>query len=885
MYNCGDCGISFPSAPLLSNHRQRFCRSSRVDLAARQLLGDGSAAHADNAHFLPPANVGGQPAHWQPAALDPRRHHGGPGGGYGAHQPGVYTPEPRGHPGAFNLGGEAANHYGSPTGPSGMYDRHGGYGGGDGGGGFGGMSPAGRHHTHGGAGVHPADAYQPRDDRAPYNPGSPTRHLLSHGGEAGGYGAPQGGSVIEGRYGLRVFAAEGLLAFNTVRDGMPMALVVRQYYCRRRIGQHYPEIEQRDECYFDAERAVTAARRDGYLNFGRPEYIFNVVAASEVILVAELVSAGRLVAWAEVVMDSLGDKARRLRHPPVDIAGALNDFTLRATSATLGMQLFRGHWDDEPSMYPPPIVQHVQPQPIIVQQQPVIVQQQVVQQEVVQEVKAATPKPPTPKAATPKPATPPPRERTPEPEPEPAPEEEPAKKKKKKKKVKKERKEEEPQELLDEDEVARTPSNIRIDSVEGLPFMSRACRCRLYYHLEGNKRFDDRSFDNYQLDDSPVGSPQFDLIFDYAKGVDALVVVIVEIFITKPVVVGHAVIPVGPVEYRGNYACRLRRGLPDLTNLLPDDSHLNNVPCAQVNYRLCSNQSAGDGYQPLHEFTKDEEKLIGERAAFVFDKNITPLSLGHHDLQMPIMFREPAFDNADFSSLVPFARKRDTFFKVEQLRGIDKNLALHKVFMSFNFKSSFTQTHDWASDLGAPIFLDQPMVFENVVYDQSGYVSLTLYRIDLDDAAANPEPVAFAVAPMFADEPFLKNGRYTLPWFDGELTAKMKARLRTRPVYEVIMDSIKDYSIDLFEPKATVTIVQGDVFRRDEFLKKYLTRPRPRVLMIPPIDLPFFPMEWGKAGKQGLHGSQLGLVMGDATEKAFSEQMNAKLRGVLGGDK
>lgn len=59
MFHCSDCGISFPSAALLSNHKQRFCRRSRIDLQTQLLLNGQGAQEGPWAQPLPFARVPG----------------------------------------------------------------------------------------------------------------------------------------------------------------------------------------------------------------------------------------------------------------------------------------------------------------------------------------------------------------------------------------------------------------------------------------------------------------------------------------------------------------------------------------------------------------------------------------------------------------------------------------------------------------------------------------------------------------------------------------------------------------------------------------------------------------------------------------------------------
>lgn len=859
---CNECGISFPSAALLSNHKQRFCTSSRVDMQTRLMLGQGSAPDGRGAGgslgMLPPLAHAHRGYHPNPVAAQRSSKSAPDGNDFNGSLPrNLYavdagrsaTPQPMGQ---FPSDARPPRSY--STEPSGQYSYHGND--------VPRPSPGGALAGVGGASPFVPPSYAP----SPYQPGGmahpqqipPPQAGFSMPGALNGnvdvlrlleqqqrqlvamqsmlssssqFGGPNGGSilrhggsgmynlndqpllrnpgemhVIEGRYGIRVYAAEGLLAFHTIVDHTQINLSIKQYYCRRRTAQYLPELEQRDEWYYRTTREVNAKRRDGYVNFGRSEYVFNVVSANELVAVIELHSKGALIGWTEVLIDSLGEKVRRLRHPPIDVAGALRDFTLRATTATLGLEVFRARWDnmgiDGDEEPPPP----------------------------------PTPPPPTPPPPTPPPKTPPPR--TPP------------------------------------NEEVPNPCMLYVDAADGVPLVVQACRVLLHYCTSPNE-LGPVVASSYQTLNSASISPEFKCEHLVELTDTSLVVVVLEGHDTmKSCCLGHAIIPLAVGAPVGNYTCRLRRGPPHPTVLLPDeDDILNYPPCLTVKYRLHSTSTA-QRYRTLEPLQDFERNLLIERNAIPAS---SPRMRRMSEKDVRELFNGPRADAIDASFIAPYNPKRGLFCIVTGTRGTPLERAVYKVVVSFGGTHYFTKEHDYTSDLGAQRFKDGPFIFRNIKYEPYGFAMFSLYRMTIDDDNQPPkvQMVAHSFTPMFLPTGnYGRHGRFSVPWFDGKPSDKLLARLRNAMMKDVILGGLKDGSIKLWKPHTTVQFATGDPCRLPEFTDKYETMKERILVMVPNTDRELFPRD---DSKDGYHGKALARVHGKENPTLFTDRMNMAL--------
>jgi len=622
-------------------------------------------------------------------------------------------------------------------------------------------------------------------------------------------------TVIEGRYGLRVYAAEGLRAFYTLTDHAPIELRIRQVYCRRRTGYYLPELEQRDEYAFAAQRELQMERRNGYVNFGRSEYVFNVVSANEVVLVIELLCERRLVAWTEVLMDSLGEKVRRLRHPPIDVAGAIRDFTLRSTTATIGVEAFRARWDNmgcDDDDAPPP---------------------------------AAQTSPSTTMSSAP----------APEPEPQ---------------------RPEEPPKFVPNpcdfyvDGVEGVPMNVDVSRVhvylcegetlgnlvltsyqeEASPCSTPAFRCKTSVEpspdllvvvvvesiANGTK---------YVLGHAIVPVPEGAPIGNYKS----------RLLRGEPNM--DALLPEddNPLDYPPCLMVKYRLHSPDprkqyrtLEQLNEDETQLikdrAQVPVETPKQRGVRQVDMQGQFQRAHPPNTDPDAV---RA-------------------YPLL-----------TFLAPYNAKRGFFIYLSHLRGMPSTRALHKVVVTFNGKSQFTKEHDYKSDIGCPHFRDAKFVFPKAALSPFAVATLSLWRFTVtgDKATPDVEQIGHTYVPIFVSS-YLRTGVWTLPWFAGPPKEDVLRKMKKHPVKDVITDCLAppQHVLKCLEPKASVTLAIGDPLRYDELTLKYETMPTPVRIFFPDTVRHEFPYE---GGRDGYFGHALSKVAGNENLVRFTERMNMLL--------
>lgn len=354
-YTCPACGVPFPSPSLLDNHQRRFCINSRVDREAANIMsqvhqpagGDymgplmvpppkppHGVASAPPRMYQPPANYRGMGSasslpsvdfelfqliktQQQQIALIQSMMNAQFGSGGPRVSPRQQPPSHQQLPSGWPAGPNAAG--------GGMWD----------------MNPF-------AAQQQPLPAHPQHPQAAP---------LASVTGES---------SLTEGRYGIQLFGVEGL---DHVLSCAPedVSLIVREYVAsvdepprtvgsreRSRGGVKAPALflDSRGDRTFGPGciGASRSGRTRGQNRFKDVEVSFSVLQNRELhVFVVELYTPdGRMLAWTEITLDALGEKARPLRAAPVDVSQALKTPSLRIVpGALIGIEAFRTSWKQQ----------------------------------------------------------------------------------------------------------------------------------------------------------------------------------------------------------------------------------------------------------------------------------------------------------------------------------------------------------------------------------------------------------------------------------------------------------------------------------------------------------------------------------------------------------
>ncbi|GET89508.1 hypothetical protein, conserved [Leishmania tarentolae] len=342
-------------------------------------------------------------------------------------------------------------------------------------------------------------------------------------------------------------------------------------------------------------------------------------------------------------------------------------------------------------------------------------------------------------------------------------------------------------------------------------------------------------------------------------------VVIVE-YITgrqkPPIVFGHCCLPINKRFFAGNFVTRLKLGDPRrsderavddmrsperiadeqaraaekynqskletsidaqaLHNLMPlPPSKLSE--CTPLGYLIWRLDSANKG-SPFFEMpqqvplSQQELQLFQGRSNH---ENATPNSKG--------LMSEKEADDAfigsgvvktdSISYIAPFSEQRGAFVKVEGIRGVGDDTAMYIVVV-YMMKAPkgrrvyYTRMPDFASDVGTPMFKDPPFLFPDITYDKRNttmYMLLKLSRLENVDTPPLVECIGWTMNKVFMDDgPWLRQGRFVLSWLDGPLPQPVVKELLTEPIGKVFISHMQAKSIAYREPKATLTVSQGD---------------------------------------------------------------------------
>ncbi|CAG9576466.1 conserved hypothetical protein [Leishmania major strain Friedlin] len=330
----------------------------------------------------------------------------------------------------------------------------------------------------------------------------------------------------------------------------------------------------------------------------------------------------------------------------------------------------------------------------------------------------------------------------------------------------------------------------------------------------------------------------------------------------SPIVLGHCCLPINKRFFAGNFVARLKVGDPRrsqeravdemrspariadeqqratekydqsqleasfnsqaLRNLMPlPPSKLSE--CAPLGYLIWRLENP-DMRSPFFEMPQQVPLSQQEVQLFEDRKNhagVTPNSKG--------LTSEKAASNAfigsgttqtdSISCISPFSEQRGAFVKVEGIRGVGDDAAMYVVvvYMAKAPKGRrvyYTMMPDWASDVGAPMFKDPPFAFQGIQYDKTSTTTYMLLKLSRLEIAADPplvECIGWTMNKLFIDSaPALRQGRYVLPWLNGPLPPSVVQELLTQHISTVFLSHIKAKTIAYLEPKATLTISQGD---------------------------------------------------------------------------
>ncbi|CBZ27965.1 conserved hypothetical protein [Leishmania mexicana MHOM/GT/2001/U1103] len=392
----------------------------------------------------------------------------------------------------------------------------------------------------------------------------------------------------------------------------------------------------------------------------------------------------------------------------------------------------------------------------------------------------------------------------------------------------------------------------------------------------------------YQNLTSSSIEPKFEAKMSSNAGDQTHAVVIVE-YINgsqeSPIVLGHCCLPINKRFFAGNFVARLKLGDPRrsqeravdemrspvrisdeqkratekynqlqleasvdsqaLRNLMPlPASKLSE--CAPLGYLIWRLESP-DMQSPFFEMPQQVPLSQQEVQLFEGRKNhadVTPNSKG--------LTSEKAADEAfigsgttqtdSISCVAPFSEQRGAFVKVEGIRGVGDDAAMYVVvvYMAKAPKGRrvyYTMMPDWASDVGAPMFKDPPFAFQGIRYDQRNVTTYMLLKLSRLENAANPplvECVGWTMHKLFIDEaPALRQGRYVLPWLNGPLPPAVVQELLTQQVGTVFLTRMNTKAIAYLEPKATLTISQGDPACCVALVDNTPGRAQPRQLLVP----------------------------------------------------
>lgn len=376
-YTCPGCGLPFQSIPLLENHQSRFCLSSRVDREANAILqrvefsGQQNAAvpMSGNNKFLGEYSP---PPLQSSSGVAPVNDYGGKRQMSSIMQPNgmmVAQQQPYNYS-AVPVYRSVGSNFGAPASPSSLPSVD-----------FElfqlirtqqqqlnlmqgiiGLQCAPQQN---------ASNYPPRQSpRMPFDM-SPQQVDLQHLEMLRQQQQPMAplaaltgeSSLTEGRYGLQVFAVDGLDAVLGGTSPSEVSVLVREYLGTveqsstsqggKRNAKSAPPsmpllmLDTRGEHSFQSGCIKSKKGHRQGLTLKKVEVAFSLLQHRELhVFVFEFYdNSGKLLCWSDVAIDSLGEKTRPLRLPPVETVQALRSAQLRAIpGALLGLETFRTSW-------------------------------------------------------------------------------------------------------------------------------------------------------------------------------------------------------------------------------------------------------------------------------------------------------------------------------------------------------------------------------------------------------------------------------------------------------------------------------------------------------------------------------------------------------------
>ncbi|AYU79744.1 hypothetical protein, conserved [Leishmania donovani] len=401
----------------------------------------------------------------------------------------------------------------------------------------------------------------------------------------------------------------------------------------------------------------------------------------------------------------------------------------------------------------------------------------------------------------------------------------------------------------------------------------------------------------------------------------------------SPIVLGHCCLPISKRFFAGNFVARLKVGDPRrsqeravdemrspsrisdeqkratekynqsqleasvdsqaLRNLMPlPPSKLSE--CAPLGYLIWRLESP-DMRSPFFEMPQQVPLSQQEVQLFEDRKNhadVTPNSKG--------LTSEKAADEAfigsgttqtdSISFIAPFSEQRGAFVKVEGIRGVGDDAAMYVVvvYMAKAPKGRrvyYTTMPDWASDVGAPMFKDPPFAFQGIQYDKTNTTTYMLLKLSRLENAANPplvECIGWTMNKLFIDSaPALRQGRYVLPWLNGPLPPVVVQELLTQQIGTVFLSRMNAKTIAYLEPKATLTISQGDPACCMALVDNTPGRAQPRQLLVSAAIKKAFP----SCTCEGMVGCTLGRAhekcFGGGDARALLQRMNMAVQEYL----
>lgn len=405
--------------------------------------------------------------------------------------------------------------------------------------------------------------------------------------------------------------------------------------------------------------------------------------------------------------------------------------------------------------------------------------------------------------------------------------------------------------------------------------------------------------------------PEFQVKLSLSVGDLTHVIVIVEYISPRqeaPIVFGHACLPVHKRFFAGNFLARLKLGDPrrsqerDVQDVRPPDRIAQEQKAALEKYDQAELEASVDaqalrnllpapprkraecvpmGYliwrldssdmdKPFSELPSQLPLSQAELAIFAArqkHEDATPQSKG---ITTPKAADDafvgngiPLADNVSY--IVPYAKERGAFVKVEGVRGMGDDQAMYIVVAHLRDAPEgknrfFTVMPDWMSDIGAPQFKDPPFIFAGMPYNPLSTLILVLLKVNQLAAAPAPaaaaaaaggapgappppppsspppvvQPIAWSLNKMFLDDAnIIRQGRFALPWLRGTPPPSLLAALGKEKLEKIYLSHLKQKTIQFLEPAATVTIAQGDPTCVPQLVDETAGRPQLRQLLVP----------------------------------------------------